>query len=233
MLPAPSRKARKSSSNSTEAVICLDACKAARYSVDILRLTFAGLKSAAQGETMTGFADIPEVVVKFIRQEFAKANNSASNTSYLHPNMHEEQLDSDLVRSLSASPPTFFATEQAAVAIESHWLGGRWLWHRWEIADIAIFIILRRRGHLDSRKVALLQTKRLYSREIPVVGLTRADYVIGVGRIADRTDPARPLSVPRSFTFDVNCQYAALRLGPQIDPEDEAQPERIDHYMAE
>ncbi len=182
---------------------------------------------------MAGFADIPKVVIEFIRIEFAKANHSVSNTSFFHPNMHEEQLDADLVRSLSASPPTFFATEQAAVQIESHWLGGRWMWRRWEIADIAIFIILRRRGHLDSRKVALLQTKRLYSREIPVVGLTRADYEIGVGRIADRTDPARPLSVPRSFTFDVNCQYAALRLGSHIDPEDEAQPERIDHYMAE
>jgi hypothetical protein len=118
------------------------------------------------------------------------------------------------------------------VQIESHWLGGRRMWRRWEIADIAIFIILRRSGHLDSRKVALLQTKRLYSREIPVVGLSRADYVIGIGRIADRTDPSFPLSRPRSFTFDMNCRYDALRHGQSPDPEDEPQPERIDHYTA-
>jgi hypothetical protein len=157
---------------------------------------------------MAGFADIPEVVIEFIRGEFAKGNNSASKTSFLHPNMHEEQLDYDLVKTLSASPPTFFATEQAAVAIESHWLGGRWMWHRWEIADIAIFIILRRLGHLDSRKVALLQTKRLYSREIPAIALTRSDYEIGIGRLVDRTYPLIPLSRPRSFTFDENCYMA-------------------------
>lgn len=126
----------------------------------------------------------------------------------------------------------FFAAENAAVQIETHWLGGRWMWRRWEIADIAIFIILRRSGHLDSRKVALLQTKRLYSREIPVVGLSQDDYIIGVGRIADRTDPSVPLSRPRSFTFDVNCRYNALRHGAGPEPDDESQPDRIDHYTA-
>ncbi|MGY2808708.1 hypothetical protein [Bradyrhizobium sp. USDA 4506] len=182
---------------------------------------------------MSGFADIPPVVIEFIRAEFAKANDTTSNSTFFHPNLHEEQLDFSLVNSLSASPPTFFAAENAAVQIESHWLGGRRMWRRWEIADIAIFIILRRSGYLDSRKVALLQTKRLYSREIPVVGLSLSDYVIGVGRIADRTDPSFPLSRPRSFTFDENCRYNALRHGPSSEPEEEPQPERIDNDTAD
>jgi hypothetical protein len=180
---------------------------------------------------MAGLADIPAVVIEFIRGVFANANNMASNASFLHPNKHEEQLDSDLVTALAATPPTFFASEQAAVVIENHWLGGRRLWHRWEIADIAFFIIVRRQGHLDTRKVALLQTKRLYSREIAAVPITQADYEIGIGRLADRTDPLLPLSRLRSFKFDASCQYSALHRG--AGPEDEAQPELIDHYMEE
>jgi len=61
--------------------------------------------------------------------------------------------------------------------------------------------------------VALLQTKRLYSREIAVPELERADFEIGIGRIADRTDPLIPLSNQRQFTFDGDCLYGAMRAG--------------------
>ena len=96
--------------------------------------------------------------------------------------MHEPGLDQSFVGQLNAGPPVFFAASQAAVAIETHWLDGRWMFGRWEVADIAIFILLRLRGHLLSRKVALLQTKRLYSKEISGVELDKSDYQIGIGR---------------------------------------------------
>ena len=82
-----------------------------------------------------------------------------------------------------------------------------------EIADIAFFIVLRRHGHLQRRKVVLLQTKQLYTREISVPELDRADFEIGIGRIADRTDPSRPLSTRRKFTFDGECVYGAIHAG--------------------
>ncbi len=159
------------------------------------------------------FANIPAVVIDYVRVTFAAANDKVSRTMDVHPSMHEESLDHILIQELTAAPPAFFANEQIGVAIESHWLGGRWMWHRWEIADIAIFIILRRRGHLQVRKVALLQTKRLYSQEIPVAELDEAEYRIGIGRIADRTDPLRPLSAQRRFGFDGASVYGALRAG--------------------
>ncbi|OYW82939.1 MAG: hypothetical protein B7Z20_13230 [Sphingobium sp. 32-64-5] len=95
---------------------------------------------------------------------------------------------------LTASPPVFFAAEQIGLLIESHWLGSRWMYGRWEIADIAFFITLRQRGRLEARKLALLQTKRLYSKEIDVAELEDADYRIGIGRLADRIDPQVPLA---------------------------------------
>lgn len=171
-----------------------------------------------------GFADIPDVVVNYVRGVFAAANDKVSRAMDVHPSMHEESLDHMLIMELTAAPPAFFANERIGVVIESHWLGGRWMWHRWEIADIAFFIILRRHGHLQMRKVALLQTKRLYSREIPVPELERADFEIGIGRIADRTDPSRPLSTRRQFTFDSGCVYGAIHAGDH-------QMEAIDAYF--
>jgi len=159
------------------------------------------------------FADIPEVVVDYVRSVFAIANDKVSRTLSDHPSMHEEMLDQTLLTELVAAPPAFFAKERAAVDIQTHWLGGRHMWGRWEIADIALIVLLRRAGHLEQRKVALLQTKRLYSKELPVEPLTLDDYVIGIGRLGDRTDPTVPLTRQRAFSFGDDCVYAAMTAG--------------------
>lgn len=172
-----------------------------------------------------GFSDIPEVVIDYVRSVFGAANDKVSRALSDHPSMHEPMLDQILVTELTAAPPAFFAREQISLNIETHWLGGRWVYRRWEIADIAIFVMLRRQGWLEQRKVALLQTKRLYSKEIPPIELEREDYLIGIGRLADKTDPIRPFN-QRIFGFDNASTYDATRAGhDQID--------RIESYFGE
>ena len=172
------------------------------------------------------FSDIPEVVIDYVRERFATANDKATHTLETQPSMYEETLDHILVMELTASPPLFFAAERIGISIESHWLGSRWMYGRWEIADIAFFITLRQQGCLEARKVALLQTKRLYSTEIDVTELDEADYRIGIGRLADRIDPQVPLSQQRWFSFDDRSVYGAMRAGHE-------QVQRIDAYMGE
>lgn len=171
----------------------------------------------------TSFSDIPEVVIDYVRNVFSLANNKVTRAVSAHPSMHEETLDHILIMELTAAPPAFFADERMAVSIESHWLGSRWMHGRWEIADIAFFVLLRRHGHLLSRKVALLQTKRLYSKEIAVAEIDDIEYRIGIGRLADRTDPIVPLTAQRAFGFDSASIYGATRAGHE-------QIERIDAY---
>lgn len=172
------------------------------------------------------FPEIPSVVIDYVRDVFGNANHKASVAVSMHPSMHEETLDHILIMELSAAPSAFFAQEKMGVAIESHWLGGRWMYGRWEIADIAFFVLVRRHGHLVARKVALLQTKRLYSREISVTELDESDYRIGIGRLADRTDPIIPISSQRSYGFDLSSIYGAMRSGDE-------QIERISIYEKE
>lgn len=172
-----------------------------------------------------GFSDIPDVVIDYVRDVFSRANDKVSQTVVAHPSMHEETLDHLMVMELTAAPPAFFDAERMGVSIESHWLGGRWMFARWEIADIAFFVILRGHGRLLARKVALLQTKRLYSKEIEVTEIDEADYVIGIGRLADRTDSTVPLSWQRAFSFDGSCVYGAGSAGHR-------QVGYIDQYMA-
>ena len=170
------------------------------------------------------FDAIPDVVIDYVRSVFGAANEKVSRAMSVHPSMHEESLDHILVMELTASPPAFFASEQVGVSLESHWLGGRRMFGRWEIADIAIFVLLRRRGNLVARKVALLQTKRLYSKEIPVAPFDESDLRIGIGRLADRTDPLVPISSQRVFGFDFSSAYQATGAGHR-------QIEHIDEYF--
>lgn len=172
------------------------------------------------------FADIPESVIEYVRRVFASANDRVSRKMSDHPAMHEESLDHTLIDELTDAPAAFFAAEGAAVRIESHWLGGRWMYGRWEIADIALIIMLRRNGGLVQRKVALLQSKRLYSKEIAVETLERDDFEIGVGRLGDRTDPEFPMSRQRAFSFDDTSQYGAMSAGSD-------QVARIEDYVSQ
>ena len=172
------------------------------------------------------FAAIPEEVIAYVRDVFGRANDKVSATLCAHPSIHEEMLDSALIAELSVAAPAFFSDKRIGVAIESHWLGGRHMYERWEIADIAFFITIRSVGQLVARKVALLQMKRLYSNEMPVLELDHIDYEIGIGRIVDRIEPIVSLSTQRQFSFDANSVYGALRAK-------HSQVERIDRYVAE
>lgn len=172
------------------------------------------------------FANIPETVIDHVRRVFAAANDRVSRKMSDHPSMHEETLDHTLIDELTDAPAAFFASERAAVLIESHWLGGRRMWGRWEIADIAIIVLLRRNGGLLQRKVALLQTKRLYTDEIPVEPREIDDFVIGIGRLGDRVDREMPLTRQRTFAFDDDCEYGAMAAGSE-------QVERIEAYVDE
>lgn len=169
------------------------------------------------------FPTLPEDVIDAARAAFADANDRVSQLLMRQPAMHEEGLDFHLVSRLDEQGAQILASGTALV-IETHWLGGRRHWGRWEISDIAVVIAVRVHGGLIARKVALLQTKRLYSKEIPVESIDRSDFEIGIGRLVDRTDKTMPLFKQRKFTFTEKCVYGAMSSGSE-------QVQRIDEYV--
>jgi hypothetical protein len=160
------------------------------------------------------FPKLPEDVIDAVRAVFATANDRVSDLMMKQPAMHEEGLDFHLVSKLD-EVGALLVPSGTAVAIETHWLGGRRHWGRWEISDIAIVIVVRAAGGQLVRKVALLQTKRLYTREIPVETRDRSDYEIGIGRLVDKGKKLTPLFHQRKFTFTSECVYGALQSGSE------------------
>jgi hypothetical protein len=168
---------------------------------------------------------IPNDVIDYVRETFAAANREATMTLARQPAAHEEQLDFQVFAALDRIGPRHFPGSGTAINIETHWLGGRRHFERrWEIADIGIVIVFRKNGKLLWRKVALLQSKRLYSREIPVTEMERLDYTIGIGRLVDRIENTQPLTHSRAFHFTPECVYGAMRTKDE-------QVEVIDRYM--
>ena len=171
------------------------------------------------------FPILPNDVIEAARTAFADANDRVSHLLTRQPAMHEEGLDFHLISKLDEVGAQILSSGTALV-IETHWLGGRRHWGRWEISDIAVVIAVRVQGGLIARKVALLQTKRLYTKEIPVESTDRSDYEIGIGRLIDRTDRAVPLFVQRKFSFTDKCVYGAMSAGSE-------QVQRINDYVDE
>jgi len=63
--------------------------------------------------------------------------------------------------------------------MDIHYLGGMRHWGAWEIADIGVIVMLRRRGKVQRSKLGLLQSKRLYPAEQDYEEDQPVDYTDG------------------------------------------------------
>ena len=167
---------------------------------------------------------LPNDILDWVRNIVSDANDEISRAITTQPNIYEETLDNLFVNRMNRVPSTLFPDSGIALAIDTHWLGNRRLWGRWEIADLAIVAVFRRNGMLVWRKVALLQSKRLYSNDIDVSELDSFDYMVGIGRLIDVTDPRVPLFAQRAYSFCDDSVYQ------QLSPESQ-QVANIDAYV--
>jgi hypothetical protein len=158
--------------------------------------------------------NIPPAIVDWFREVFAAANRRLSEKWLNVPNIPETSLDTTLVEHLSgyAAPHRF--PSNWVIRFDTHYIGGlRHFYDRWEIADIGVLIFFQQSGRLVRRKVALLQSKRLYPATGEVEVLERYDYMIGMARLGDRDPNAPSMLATRRFGFDEVCRYGALVSG--------------------
>jgi len=71
---------------------------------------------------------------------------------------------------------------------------------QWGIADIGLLLFVRDPVQVITRKVALLQSKRLYQSNMTVREETTVDYEIGFARLADPSDLANSIAYESRFT---------------------------------
>jgi hypothetical protein len=153
---------------------------------------------------------IPPEVIEWARAVFAGCNQRTTETLSMSPNTSEATLDQTWIAHLASYSVPRVVGSGWVVRIDAHFLGGGRHFGSWEVADIGILVLLRDPSGVRSRKVALLQSKRLYPVSGTVREETLSDYVIGFARLDDPEDELISLGVRRTFTFNHKSRYKML-----------------------
>lgn len=153
----------------------------------------------------------PPAIYQFVHQVFSAANVRIAEKIARVPNCHEPALDQTLIEYLSNYSSPHCIAPGWFVQIDVHYLGGLRHFYSWEIADIGLLVFAKRTGRVLARKVALLQSKRLYPESGGVIEESPEDFNIGMGRLLPSDEITTPLSLNHSFHFTKDSRYAALK----------------------
>jgi hypothetical protein len=153
---------------------------------------------------------IPGEVVDWFRGVFADANRRLAEKMLNAPATPEPTFDLTFIEHLTnyAAPRRF--KSDWAIRIDTHYLGGLRHFRSWEVADIGVFVFFAKKGRMVRRKVALLQSKRLFPKSGAVDHLEEYDVRLGMARIAAKDENLASMMAERTFAFSKACKYQSL-----------------------
>jgi hypothetical protein len=162
---------------------------------------------------MPDMLQLPDDVREWVREVFGACNHAVAAKMSRVPTAHETSLDLTFIERLSRfATPIRFESEWV-VRLDAHYLGGGRHFGEWEVADVGLLVMFRRRGALIRTKVALLQSKRLYPDEQGFSEDEAIDYMVGFGRLMQTDEDYLSIIEPRRFTFTKSSHYKAFRVG--------------------
>lgn len=152
----------------------------------------------------------PAPVLSYIKSVFGGANRRVSEKLARVPNCSEPSLDLTLIEHLTRYAAPRVVAPGWTVKLDVHFLGGLRHFHRWEVADIGILVFAKHGAQVVGKKVALLQSKRLYPKSHAVIEEEQVDYQIGFANLLPSGSSARSIATPHKFEFNASSSYKAL-----------------------
>ena len=142
--------------------------------------------------------EVPADVIKHVKRHFANCNKLVSSDLSTFPGLHEECLDMNFISYFSRHQAPTRLRSDWIVRIDVHFMGGGRHYRRWEVADIGLMMVFRRRGTVVKSKLSFLQSKKLYARNVEFVEDPDAGRGMGLG--VDSKTTVRDGSKYRSST---------------------------------
>ncbi len=127
------------------------------------------------------------------------------------PNCSEPSLDLTFIEHLTRYAAPRVVAPGWIVKLDVHFLGGLRHFYRWEIADIGVLVFAKQGAQVVGRKVALLQSKRLYPQSHAVIEEEQVDYQIGFANLLPNGPSAQSIATPHKFKFTDASMYKALQ----------------------
>lgn len=154
---------------------------------------------------------VPSDVTAYIKQHFSNCNDKLSTDLSRFPAIYEQGLDMNFI--------SYFSRYQAPVRMPSNWvvsidmnfIGGGRHFDRWEVADIGLLMIFRRRGRVVRSKLAMLQSKKLYAAQVK----QQLDPMYGLGSFLVSDAEHSELVKEKTLAFKETSRYRAFRKDDQ------------------
>ncbi|MEO1580211.1 MAG: hypothetical protein AAFR91_00085 [Pseudomonadota bacterium] len=108
---------------------------------------------------------VPDDVTTYIKRHFSICNDNLSTDLSSFPAMHEPTLDMSFISYFSRHQAPVRLPSNWVVSIDSNFIGGGRHYDRWEVADLGLLMIFRRRGKVIRSKLAMLQSKKIYAAQ--------------------------------------------------------------------
>ncbi len=154
---------------------------------------------------------VPDDVREFIKAHFESCNRKLAYDLSAWPGMHEEPLDMRFVSYFAGiQGPVFFPSDWT-VRVDAHFIGGGRHFGTWEVADIALMIVFRRRGKVIRSKMAFLQSKRLYAAPLEHEEEDSDWRRMGLGRLIVAEHEHNDLIQARDLSFSEESRYQAFK----------------------
>lgn len=155
---------------------------------------------------------LPNDVKLFMDSLFTSCNLEVSKQLSIFPNTHEETLDLFLISHLAKMRGPIKLNPNWILRLDAHFIGRGRHYRSWEVADIGLMVVFRKRGKIVRSKLVFLQSKKLYANNQKPIIDDRYDRQ-GMGRVLVTDDEHEEINRTTTIKFSESCRYKALKFG--------------------
>ena len=156
---------------------------------------------------------VPQDVIDYLKGRIAECNHNVSYNLSTFPFTHEESLDHKLIGEFIGKGPRKFGSGWT-VRFDAHYIGGGRHYRTYEVADLGLMVIFRKRGKIIRSKLAFLQSKKLYANNVKFKEFDPY-YRQGMGRLLVTEEEHNEIVESRTLQYKDDSKYKALRSGSE------------------
>jgi len=156
---------------------------------------------------------LPQDVIKYLQTRISECNHNVSYNLSTFPFTHEEALDHKLIGEFIGQGPRKFGSGWT-VRFDAHYIGGGRHYRTFEVADLGLMVIFRKKGKIIRSKLAFIQSKKLYVNTLKFKEFDPY-YRQGMGRLLVSEEEHLELVKYQILKYTEESKYKALKIGSE------------------
>lgn len=156
---------------------------------------------------------LPNDVMQYLQTRLSECNFNVSSNLSVFPFTHEEALDHKLIGEFIGKGPRHFGSGWT-VRFDAHYIGGGRHFRTFEVADLGLMVIFRKKGKIIRSKLAFIQSKKLYANTVQFKEFDPY-YRQGMGRLLVTEQEHLELVKPQTLKYTEASKYKALKTGSE------------------